>query len=291
MPEGPEVTFMVGRLNHILADKYITSIQFHPSSRYGKKTPDNFASLVGKFPLRVIKVANKGKFIYFHLEGDIIIFQTLGMAGGWYNKEHKNLAFTLTYSNSASSDTTTKNNLYMVDPRHFATLKIFLTDGIKQLEKKLASLGPDLVQFFSRTKISSTENDAFYNDFHRIMRKNNSKNICVVLMEQKNFSGIGNYLKSEILDDAAIHPLCTVSQLDDIKLEILYASMKKIITASIKANGTKISSYSDMLMPPEDAIYDFEVYQRKTAKNGDKILKITTPDKRTTFYREITLSC
>ena len=110
-------------------------------------------------------------------------------------------------------------------------------------------------------------------------------------MEQKNFSGIGNYLKSEILDDAGIHPLCTVEQLNDDKLRQLYSSMKKIIISSIKANGTKISSYSDMLMPPEDAIYDFEVYQRKTSKNGDKILKITTPDKRTTFYREATPSC
>jgi formamidopyrimidine-DNA glycosylase len=177
----------------------------------------------------------------------------------------------------------------MVDPRHFATVKIFTEDGNSELEKKLATLGPDLVQYFSSAHPSDEEE--FIGDFMRICRKNNSKNICVVLMEQKNFSGIGNYLKSEILDDARIHPLCSVEQLDDSRLMTLYESMKRIIRTSIKANGTKISSYSDMLMPPEDAIYEFNVYQRKTTTNGEKILKTTTPDKRTTFYRESIKEC
>ena len=115
MPEGPEVTFMVARLNALLAGKYITSIDFHPTGRYGKKSPDHFTALAHLFPIRVLEVANKGKFIYFRLSGDIVIFQTLGMAGGWYTKEHKNLSFTLNYAESPRSDSV-QEMLYMVDP-------------------------------------------------------------------------------------------------------------------------------------------------------------------------------
>lgn len=288
MPEGPEVSFMVARLNELLAGKYLTSIEFHPTGRYGKKSPDNSVELISKLPLKVVQVANKGKFIYFILEGDIIIFQTLGMAGGWYSKEHKNLSFTIKYANSMASSAKS-DTLYMVDPRHFATLKIFTKYGKSELEKKLKTLGPDLVQYFGQSHPPHEEQ--FIADFMKIMRRNNSKNICVVLMEQKNFSGIGNYLKSEILNDATIHPMCNIEQLTDDRLMGLYNSMKKIIMASIKANGTKISSYSDIITPPEDAIYEFEVYQLKTTRKGEKVLKTTTPDKRTTFYRESTPIC
>lgn len=282
MPEGPEVSFMVNRLNELLAGKYLQSIILEPTGRYGKKSPDNFSTLIARLPLKIITVANKGKFIYFQLEGDIIIFQTLGMAGGWYNQTHRNLSFTINYSKT-NSNTDASNSLFMVDPRHFATIKIFLENGKTELEKKLKTLGVDLVNYFSIVK---QDEQVFITSYMKIMRKNNGKNICVVLMEQKNFSGIGNYLKSEILNDANIHPMCKVEQLTDDRLMDLYASMKKIIKASIKSNGTKITKYSDMIMPPEDAVYEFEVYQKTKDKNGIKILKLKTPDNRTTFVRE-----
>lgn len=157
------------------------------------------------------------------------------------------------------------------------------------MDKKLKTLGADLVHYFENK--NQENEDEFIANYMKIMRKNNNKNICVVLMEQKNFSGIGNYLKSEILNDANIHPMCKIEQLNDEQLLKLYSSMKKIIKASIKSNGTKITSYSDMIMPPEDAVYEFEVYQKLKDKNGIKILKLKTPDKRTTFVRENVAIC
>ena len=81
MPEGPEVKLLVIELNKILKNKVLFDIELL-SGRYIKK-PDNFDNFINNLPLKIIEVKNRGKFIYFILENNWFIFNTLGMTGNW----------------------------------------------------------------------------------------------------------------------------------------------------------------------------------------------------------------
>ena len=65
MPEGPEVTIVAENLNKLLKDKYILSYQLTDNGRYRKKGPDNCIPFGDSLPLKVKKVENKGKLIFF----------------------------------------------------------------------------------------------------------------------------------------------------------------------------------------------------------------------------------
>jgi formamidopyrimidine-DNA glycosylase len=172
-----------------------------------------------------------------------------------------------------------------MDQRRFATLKFITTNIAAELRKKLKSIGPDLINFFNSAPSAATLTE-FTQQFITIARRNNFKNICVFLMDQSKFSGLGNYLKCEILNHAAIHPSSTISQLSDAQLHTLFTSIKYIVESNTTQSSAKLAEYSDMMVPTED-IYQFVVYKRTTAADdsGIAIIKLKTPDKRTTYFK------
>ena len=177
------------------------------------------------------------------------MINTLGMSGYWSKTKEKHVSLEL---NCRLED---KNfNLYFIDMRHFGTIKFI--DLKTDLDNKLKKIGIDFL------------NDKTLNCklFIKIIRKHNNKNITRVLMDQSIFSGIGNYIKSESLYKAKINPMLDVKDLSDIELEILYNSIKFVIT----------SSYNNTL--------EFQVYRKKKDMFGNKVYYMTTPDKRTTYY-------
>ena len=146
MPEGPEVKRISEYLNNFFRQNSILDISIL-KGRYLKKLPDGFKDI--KFPLAVKKIKTKGKFIYFILNNDISIWNTLGMSGYWstLKKKHANVCFK-----------TNKGNIYFIDQRNFGTLK-FCYD-YNCLESKLNNIGPDMLSlsmnysiFYERIKI------------------------------------------------------------------------------------------------------------------------------------------
>lgn len=67
----------------------------------------------------------------------------------------------------------------------------------------------------------------------------------VWLLRQDRICGIGNIYASEILHDCAISPFRPVSTLDDVELERLAASAKKILRKAIKHCGTTFSDFQN----------------------------------------------
>ena len=288
MPEGPEVTILTTILRNKLTNTYLHKLDITSSSRYATKKPDNFQILLDSLPNKFKYIENKGKFIYFIMENGLILFQTLGMAGGWYGTQKKHTSMILEYSKHPQVDTThPANQIYFVDQRHFATFKVILNPA--DLIKKLKELGPDLVAEFTHyhspyLKSIKYEDPINENIFITRLRKYNSKNIVVTLMNQKVFSGIGNYLKSEILYHAKIYPLCNINDLTDTDLANLYQSARHVIKKSYQAQGGKIQLYSDLNTPIDEDVFNFQVYQQERDPNGLVIKRIQTADKRSTFY-------
>ena len=145
--------------------------------------------------------------------------------------EIKNTSLILTYTHKQNFKQTF--NLYFVDQRHFGLFEFTPKKSI--LNQKIAKLGPDLLnQYIS------------FKEFKEIIMRHSLKNICKVLMEQSIFSGIGNYLKSEILYDSKIHPLTTVNNLTESKLRDLYQSSRRLIKASYLSQGNSLRHYKNV---------------------------------------------
>ena len=264
MPEGPEVKSMVLQLNKFLSGKTLHQIVLH-SGRYSKKSPDNFNDFILSLPLKILEVKNKGKFIWFQFEGAWTMWNTLGMTGGWNLEKSKHSHYEFILEDGKI--------IWFNDIRNFGTLK-FCSDEA-EFKKKIDKLGPDVL-----------EQDFTLDIFKKIMSKEKIKERTIpeIFMNQSHLSGIGNYLKSEILYQSKISPLRKLRDLSEEDIEILYKNIVTISNNSLKAGGATIRNYSNINDEKGKYVFSFKVYQQKKDPNGFEVLRIETKDKRTTHW-------
>jgi formamidopyrimidine-DNA glycosylase len=257
MPEGPEVTVIKNGLNNLLKNKYIHDFNFEYKARYQKRRPDNYNEISKEFPIKIKSVESKGKLIYFCFDNDWYLFNTLGMTGGWYSKKGYHTVVNLEYSNKKKDETT--KTLYFDDQRHFGTFKF--VKGKSELEKKLKTIGKDLLN-----------ENVTYTEFLTKYKKVKHKKIDVAMNDQKIFSGIGNYLKAEILYQAKISPHTIIDNIPDWKLKELLDCIKDRIMTSYHLNGASVEHYSDLKGNPGGFHKYFKVYQQKKYPKGNKVI-------------------
>jgi len=144
--------------------------------------------------------------------------------------------------------------VYFYDSLSFGTLKV--VDNVLELEKKLNEIGPDIMD-------EKTTFDIF---LERVTKKNNlEKCIGNVLVNQRIISGIGNYLRSDILWLSKISPFRKVKDLNNNEFKIIYKSCKKLTWGSYNlkiAIKKNIVNSSDKL--PEHYHRNFFAYMCKT---------------------------
>ena len=270
MPEGPEVNIIKDGLNHLLQNKLITDVIFPEGSKFNKKTPDGYNDFKQLLPLKVKEIKSKGKLIYFVFEKGWFMICRLLLSGGWYlEKAAKHNHCQIIYQ----KDKDEKDSIWFVDPRHFATLK--WTDDKKVIDDILNDIGPDLLN----DKISESE----YLEKMK-NKKNSKKKIAVVMMDQSVFSGIGNYLKSEILYEARVSPNSVISNIPDTILSNLYKITLDKIKTSYKAGGASVKNYSDVSGKEGEYSFTFAVYQKKKDPLGNKVMMEKTKDGRSSYY-------
>jgi DNA-formamidopyrimidine glycosylase len=281
MPEGPEVNVIKDGLNNVIKNKLIVSVNLPESSKFLKKTPDGYNDFKDDLPLKCIEVKSKGKMIYFVFEKGWYLICRLLMSGGWFiEKASKHNHFEMVYQKikgkeKENGNETETNSIWFVDPRHFGTLK--WTQDKSVLESVLKDIGPDLLN--DKDKISGE-------DYLNKMKnsKNGKKKIAVVLMDQSVFSGVGNYLKSEILYQAKVSPNSIISNIPDEKLkEIFQISLDKI-KMSYKAGGASIRDYSDIKGNEGKYSFNLVVYKKKKDPLGNTIIMEKTKDGRSTYW-------
>jgi formamidopyrimidine-DNA glycosylase len=241
MPEVVEVRKTRDFLKKIMKNKYITSISILKGRYKTHKPFDLYNKIKNNLPLKVLDIKTKGKFMYFILEHDFYIFSTLGLTGGWTcklnndgkkvgNYKFPNLLDYISKENYEKYHKVSINNLnvefklkdsdkivYYYDSLSFGTVKVI--DNKLELEKKLNQIGPDIMD-------TSTSLDIF---IEQITKKNNlDKFIGNVIMNQKVISGIGNYLRSDILWLSRILPFRKVKDLSYKELETIYNNSRKL---------------------------------------------------------------
>tara|TARA_Y100001934_G_C12197337_1_gene699420 strand:+ start:104 stop:916 length:813 start_codon:yes stop_codon:yes gene_type:complete len=267
MPEGPELRVTCDNLNKILTNQIINDFKIL-SGRYfpNERNPNFYNEFVDNLPLSIKEINVKGKLLYFILENDWIILNTMGMSGRWTNIFQKHCHIELNYNE--------KESMWFCDPRRFGTIKILKLKS--ELDRKLATLGPDLLN-----------SDITFKDFLSIVRKHNNKNITKVLMNQSILSGCGNYIKSESLYRSGISPHNFVKDIEDNSLEKLFISLRNVMKESYLCQGATISTYYDINNEKGKYNFKFLVYGRKTDDEGNIVIKEKTPDGRTSHWVKI----
>lgn len=249
MPEGPEVKSLTNWLNKQVKNKNLLDINIQ-FGRYKKHAPPiGWKKLKKQLPLKIKKINSKGKFIWWEFyNSELTIWNTLGMSGWWNykNKKHNNLSFKIS-----------KSTLYFNDVRNFGTIKICTKDN---LQKKLNNLGPDV--------LSETNFDEFYK---RLNRKRNNTFIGSVLLDQKVLSGVGNYLRADILWYSKISPFRKIKDISKKEFELIYTNSILLSKRSYKIqNNYKLNI--DMIHPSIGKRVFF-IYSMDKDPNGNIVIK------------------
>jgi formamidopyrimidine-DNA glycosylase len=190
MPEGPEVREYVDYIKPLLKDneledfilmsgKYLT--QLLNESEEETDFISKVKMLKAQLPSRILDVKSKGKKIFITLENGYIITFTHGMTGKWSDKESNHSRIKLEMKNGQRGD----SGVYFDDVRSFGRVNI---QTQQEAKREWRRLGPDPL----------TE-DLDVDDFIKRLGKKARSKVGGVLLDQSIISGIGNYLRCDIL--------------------------------------------------------------------------------------------
>lgn len=267
MPEGPELRHSRDRLRQFLIGKSISSMYSTDEGRFKKKSPENFENILKKLPLTVKSIDTKGKFMWWTLSGESetwYMWCTYGMSGQWLLERRKHAAFIVEVNSG--------NPVYFVDPRRFGTIKF--TSSVSDHEKKLKSLGPDIlddppfdVEIFVKNLVNKPD-----------------RTISEALMDQSCVSGVGNYLKAEILYRAGISPHRIVSDITSSEYLKLYEETLLTSGESYADHGASIRTYKTVENTAGRGQFNFKVYGKKFCQKNHIVQREITLDGRTSWW-------
>lgn len=311
MPEGPEVRKFGDILRANVINRIITKITIK-KGRYTKKVFDGYQILVDSLPVKIIDIVNKGKFTYIILQSvndvtnTLYLLNTLGMSGSWtvlktngkcHNKlkyddtefnlkiyearrkegtycyprvleyignDNMDVWFQYAYNNlNIEMELDNGDKLNFHDQRNFGTLKVINTK--KELDKKLNELGPDIM-FMSK------------DDFIKILKSKQvsygNKYIGNIIVNQKLVSGIGNYLRSDILWMSKISPFRKLKDITEDEMKTIFKISQGLIWVDYNLEYGLKKNYIEKTMKfPSDYNRDFFVYMQEKDINGNKVNK------------------
>lgn len=267
MPEGPECHMIGTHMNKRLVGKKFVGIRVL-GGRYMTHGPPNDFEILNQVlqetETLVESVQVKGKLIYILLTGDYAVLSTLGMSGSWMiSKAPKHSDLVLDYGDS--------EHLWFTDPRHFGTLRIVTK---KELKKILDKRGDDVLseQGVSREK------------FFALCDKYSHWTLPKLLMDQNKISGIGNYLKAEILYAAKVDPTVAISEIEPLKIADVHKHMHLISRSALAKKGMSLQDYQLPDGKQGGFQFSLKVYKKKMDPNGHVVRRIQTTDKRTTHW-------
>ena len=253
MPEGPEVKIASDYFNSFFDSS--KSIKFEIISEYYyDKYHDVFNNI--KDNLRLFRPTyTVGKNIFLDLDNQNIFNFHLGMTGGWSKENIKHCHFRV-FDN--------RKELFFKDVRKFGKMKI-----ITQTEKN-NKFNP----FFDIL------NPVYNNKKHvKFLREKirKEKSICSLIMDQKYFPGVGNYIKSEGLYLSKIHPEEKWKNLKSRKINSLIKNIQKVMHGSYAKGGAELKDFKN---PFNVSDFSLKIYGKKFTDKNNPVTPILTSDQR-----------
>lgn len=244
MPECAEVLEYYNHIQPILKNKTLNALDIL-SGKYLKKNIENYDVFVNKLPSNIYNVCVKGKTIFIYLENNTSLVITHGMTGYWSseNEKHSRIKFDIN-----------DDELFYVDPRNFGSFIICLNkEEVCLRENKLGAYVLD--------------NDITFDKFYSRLNKKPRSKIAVALLDQHLISGIGNYLRCDILWYAKINGETRIKDLTSIiKINLYNASI------NICRYYAKLSYKLDIT--PKNFNRTFFIYMQDKDIYGNQVYKM-----------------
>ena len=217
MPELAEVAFACGKWNPGIG-KFIKQVYANPSSRvYRDLLQEDVVSELTK--AKISLSATHGKQMLFKLSGNKWLGIHLGMTGSLHisssnYQSHKHDALILFQSKQA---------LIFRDPRQFGRLRLHRgkTAPTWWSELPTSMLDP-------RFKLSVLS-DA--------LSRHGKRPVKALLLDQRYFQGMGNWMADEVLWRAGIHPARIGSKINSTETTKLFSQIKFVVRGAMKSVG------------------------------------------------------
>lgn len=256
MPEGPTCHRVAHRLHARLEGATLTTLSI-VGGRYQKHGhPTGWGLLLDALPARIAGVGCKGKLIWWRFDNGLCLLSTLGLSGGWSSRKQKHSHVALA---------TDRGTVWFSDQLHYGTLKVV---SVAQWRAKLRSLGKDVLR-----------SPPFSGQwFERLLDKHAAWTAPRLLMDQSKVSGIGNYLKAEVLYAARIDPHARLGDLDAAARRRLYVAVVIVPRADLLRHRIYVDVQTLSWR------FVFRVYGKKRDRDGRDVRRDMTTDKRRTYW-------
>ena len=245
MPELPEVEIIGRQIAAHLPLEIISEMRSPVASRIIKENVFNPQGLY------LLKILRHGKCLQFIFNRGGRLLSHLGMSGSW-RLSAKPLEIKHTHLQLLCRK---KNNeeiyLSYIDPRRFGKM-YFLKN--KAAEQRISGMGPDpLSAKFSVQFVQST------------LKAHPKIAIKPLLLNQKYFAGVGNYMASEICARAAVRPTRRAGKISLAEAKAIHQATLDIISLSLDNQGLSFArGYSDTAGRLGKALSYLFVFQQKS---------------------------
>jgi endonuclease-8 len=264
MPEAPEVAYLRDTVAEAFQGKTATAIRILKGRYKTHGAPERFQAFQVALPMKLVSVERFGKMLVFHFAGkghEWHLVSKLGLMGWWYPTGQISEWLRGTHNIEISFG---RETLCYHDTVSYGTLT-FLQDS-ESLQKELGRLAPA----FERVTVKEL--------LRRLGEKMSlgGKPIGEAVMLQDGLvSGIGNYLKSEILYEAHISPLRLVRTLSADEWARFVTAGKRVFRRKRASIGTgEIQAYMETM----------RVYGKTDDGRGHRVERFKTKDNRTTYW-------
>jgi formamidopyrimidine-DNA glycosylase len=246
MPELPEVETIRRQLAPLVEGRRLLSVEIL-DPRWSRPLAPAAAqdALQGR---RVRRLERRGKYLLWHLDGEVHLAQHLRMTGSVLvdpkpEPKHTRVRIGLGPASRAL-------RLAIVDPRRFGTGELLLGDA--QLEAFLAArLGAEPLQ------------PEFTPAYMRAVTRGRRAPIKALLLDQRLVAGVGNIYADEALFRAKVHPRRPAGRLTRAQHERLHGAIETALRAGIDARGATIEDFRHVDGVQGSFQHQFLVYGRE----------------------------
>ena len=258
MPEGPEVKIASSFYNSFFDGAKNITFEIL-TEYYEKKYADVFSCIKEYLPNDFQATFTIGKNIFLPLSNGQHFNLHLGMTGGWSETNTRHCHFKVYAEDRV---------LFFKDVRKFGKLRIINKEQIKQ-------------KHFSTYDLLNKDYDLEEHMKYLKNKVSQSKSVCSILMDQRFFPGVGNYIKSEALYATKLHPEKQWGKLSSKKLKELLLSTKDIMQSSYFSGGAELKDFKN---PFHTSKFELKVYGKKEDEYGNEVISSTTSDQRKSWY-------
>jgi formamidopyrimidine-DNA glycosylase len=205
-------------------------------------------------------VVSHGKVIILQFEGGVFLLSHLGMGGRWRTSPDNNTHLWLEFE---------RTTVYYDDPRHMGSLTAL--ESLPDFERHVSSFGYDLLKIALSPEYQELAAvhplDGYRQHWHRVM-SNSRQMIAKLLVDQKRFAGLGNYLRADTLYLARVIPSATSSHLTYETRDRLFLAALAVIRLAYKQGG--LPGYP---IEGVQGTYESPVYRREFDNEGRLVMK------------------